>query len=509
MGVASAAPIFFCHYLAVSALQPYGCRMDKKLILVTGATGYIGGRLVRELVDAGMQVRVLVRDAIKTEGHSWEGKVQIAEGDAASPEDLLKALEGVHTAFYLLHSLNVGRNFQKPEQEMAEAFAAAAKTCDVKQIVYLGGINNDVSQSKHLSSRARVGEALSASGIPTLELRAGMVLGSGSASFEMLRHLTHRLPIMTTPKWVHNRTHPIAVRDVLWYLKNCALLAKPATGVYDIGGPNVLTYAQLMQEFARVSKLPKRIIISIPVLTPRLASHWIGLVTPLPTSLAKNLVQSLISEVVADPAKDISALIPPPAGGMLPVETAIELALQRVNDSEVDTRWSDASGPIQPWYKAATDPDWAGAQSYSDVRTRISEKPMAEVWNRIESIGGDTGWYGADLLWAVRGLLDTLVGGVGLRRGRRHPTQLRAGESLDFWRVEAIEHGHYLRLHAEMKLPGEAWLEFELSETDKGQTLITQKATYLPRGLFGRLYWYSVLPFHMFVFPTMIRNISS
>jgi hypothetical protein len=335
-----------------------------------------------------------------------------------------------------------------------------------------------------------------------------MVLGSGSASFEMLRHLTHRLPIMTTPKWINNRTHPIAVRDVLWYLKKCAMLPEPTSGVFDIGGPDTLTYADLMQEFARVSKLPKRIIISIPVLTPTLASQWIGLVTPLPTSLAKNLVQSLISEVVADPEKDISKLIAPPPGGTLPVRTAIELALQRVSNGQVDTRWSDAKGPISPWDKSATDPDWAGVATHRDLRTLESKADPEKIWAQIESIGGETGWYGADFLWALRGVADKIIGGAGLRRGRRHPTKLRPGESLDFWRVEAIDHGRYLRLLAEMKLPGEAWLEFELVPSENGKsTTIKQTATFIPHGLLGHVYWYLLALFHMLVFPTMIRNI--
>lgn len=482
--------------------------MSNNLVLVTGATGYIGGRLVRELLDEGLTVRVLVRDKAKTRGHSWANEVEVFVGDANSKSDLEAALHSVHTSYYLLHSLNIGRDFENVEYQMAKTFASAAKSAGIKQIVYLGGINNDTTQSKHLSSRTQVGQALRDSGVRTIELRAGMVLGSGSASFEMLRHLTHRLPIMTTPKWINNLTHPIAVRDVLWYLKKCAMLPKPENGIFDIGGPDTLTYAQLMQEFAKASNLSKRIILSIPVLTPTLASHWIGFVTPLPRSLAKNLVESLISEVVVDPKKDISKIISPPPGGTLPVKTAIELALSKVNNAQVDTRWSDAMGSNSPWSKLSTDPDWAGVATFRDIRTLESTASPQNIWAQIESIGGETGWYGADLLWSVRGLLDTAIGGAGLRRGRRDPLKLRAGESLDFWRVEEIEHGRYLRLNAEMKLPGEAWLEFELIPTaTPGTVQLKQTATFIPRGLLGNLYWYVIAPFHFLVFPTMIRNI--
>jgi uncharacterized protein YbjT (DUF2867 family) len=482
--------------------------VSSNLVLVTGATGYIGGRLVRELLDEGLRVRVFVRDKAKTLGHSWANEVEVFVGDANTKSDLEHALDSVHTAYYLLHSLNIGRDFENVEHQMAKTFASAAQSMSIKQIVYLGGINNDTAQSKHLSSRTQVGQALRDSGIPTIELRAGMVLGSGSASFEMLRHLTHRLPIMTTPKWINNLTHPIAVRDVLWYLKKCALLSKPENGIFDIGGPEPLTYAQLMQEFAKVSNLSKRIIISIPVLTPTLASHWIGFVTPLPRSLAKNLVESLISEVVVDPKKDISKIIAPPPGGTLPVTTAIELALNKVNNAQVDTRWSDAMGSNSPWSKLSTDPDWAGVATFRDIRVIDSTESPQNLWAQIEAIGGETGWYGADLLWSVRGLLDTAIGGAGLRRGRRDPLKLRAGESLDFWRVEEIDHGRYLRLNAEMKLPGEAWLEFELIPTAKPEVVqLKQTATFIPKGLFGNLYWYVIAPFHFLVFPTMIRNI--
>ena len=294
---------------------------DERLILVTGASGYVGGRLVTSLLADKAKVRVFVRDANKAQSHSWANDVEIAVGNATDYQSTIKALTGVHTAFYLLHSINLGPNFDQIESEMARNFAKAAQECGVKQIVYLGGINNDAKTSKHLQSRANTGKELATTSVAVMELRAGIIIGSGSASFEMLRHLTHRLPIMTTPKWVMNKTHPIAVRDVLWYLRNAAKLEKPVAGVFDIGGPEILSYADMMQKFAKLSGLRKRLIIKVPVLTPKLSSLWIGFVTPVPTSLARPLVCSLISEVVADPKKSISHLIPNPPEGLIDVET--------------------------------------------------------------------------------------------------------------------------------------------------------------------------------------------
>ena len=279
-------------------------------ILVTGASGYVGGRLVTALLEDGASVRVFVRDQKKAQSNSWASSVEIATGNASDYQSTLKALNGIHTAYYLLHSINAGTNFDKIESEMATNFAKASEEAGVKQIIYLGGINNDLKSSKHLNSRANTGRSLASTSVPVMEMRAGIIIGSGSASFEMLRHLTHRLPVMTTPKWVMNKTHPIAVRDVLWYLKSAAKLEKPVSGIFDIGGPEVLTYADMMQKFAKLSGLRKRLIIKVPVLTPNLSSLWIGFVTPVPTTLARPLVGSLISEVVADPAKSIDHLIP-------------------------------------------------------------------------------------------------------------------------------------------------------------------------------------------------------
>ena len=476
-------------------------------ILVTGASGYVGGRLVTALLEDGASVRVFVRDQKKAQSNSWASSVEIATGNASDYQSTLKALTGIHTAYYLLHSINAGTNFDKIESEMATNFANAAQEAGVKQIIYLGGINNDLKSSKHLNSRANTGRSLASTSVPVMEMRAGIIIGSGSASFEMLRHLTHRLPVMTTPKWVMNKTHPIAVRDVLWYLKSAAKLEKPVSGIFDIGGPEVLTYADMMQKFAKLSGLRKRLIIKVPVLTPNLSSLWIGFVTPVPTTLARPLVGSLISEVVADPAKSIDYLIPKPAEGLIDVSTAITLALSKVSSNSVSTRWSDATAPFAPWQKAQSDPDWAGEALYKDTKVRVTDASMENLWVAIEEIGGDNGWYGADFLWYMRGVMDRMIGGVGLRRGRRDPIHLRVGDSLDFWRVESLIPGESLKLYAEMILPGKAWLEFRIKKLPNGQSEVTQEASYSPRGLGGQLYWYAVLPLHTFVFPTMIRNL--
>jgi uncharacterized protein YbjT (DUF2867 family) len=474
--------------------------------LITGASGYVGGRLVRTLVDEKLDIRILVRDRKKVIGQPWASDVEICEGSAEKRTDLDAALVGVHTAYYLLHSINLGPNFNDIEAQMARDFAQAAEAAGVAQIVYLGGIANDLNISKHLASRVRTGKELASTSVPVMELRAGIIIGSGSASFEMLRHLTHRLPIMTTPKWVMNRTHPIAIRDVLYYLKAAATLEQPVGKVFDIGGPEVLTYADMMQKFAKLSGLKKRWIIKVPVLTPGLSSLWIGLVTPVPTALARPLVGSLISEVVADPAKSINEVIPPPPGGLSDVATAITLALSSITDHGVETRWSDATMPTAPWQKAQGDPDWAGEAVLRDRREALTDISIEKIWRQIEGIGGDHGWFGSDFLWWVRGLVDRLVGGVGLRRGRRDPDYLRVGESLDFWRVEELERGHRLKLYAEMVLPGKAWLEFTVT-SENGKTRVVQEAIFNPRGLGGQLYWYATSLFHFFVFPTMLRNI--
>lgn len=479
------------------------------LCLVTGSAGYIGGRLIPELLELGYRVRVLVRNAARLERMPWIDKVEVVDGDASDKSTIERALHGVDVAYYMIHSLLMANDFEQSEVDLAQLFAETAKAEGVRRIVYLGGIVNEGEElSSHMSARRRTGEILRASGVPTIELRAGVVIGSGSASFEMLRYLTERLPIMTTPKWVQNRIQPIAVRDVLRYLAGAAAIDERISGAFDIGGPDVFSYAEMMQQYAKAAGLRKRIIIPVPVLTPRLSSGWVGLVTPVPYTLAKRLVESLKHEVVAKPS-EIDTLVAPPAGGLTDFQTAVRLALRKVKTTSVETRWTNASVPGTPSEPLPTDPDWAGGSLYKDVRKRVSTDSPAEIWSRIESIGGENGYSTASWAWELRGLIDRLFGGVGLRRGRRHPTQLVIGDAVDFWRVEDVVAGKLLRLRAEMKMPGLAWLEFEISAGDEpGQTLVTQTATYAPHGLLGHAYWWSVFPMHGLVFPSMVKNIA-
>ncbi len=480
---------------------------EPALCLVTGATGYIGGRLIVELLKHGYRVRILARNADRLKYHPWIDQVEVSEGDAHNTDVLEEAMIGVDVAYYLLHALMSKDDFEQEEREMAEGFGKAAKASGVKRIVYLGGIiaPNEV-MSPHLQARAETGEILRNSGVAAIELRAGVVIGSGSASFEMLRYLTERLPIMTVPKWVNVRIQPIAVRDVLRYLVGAASIDPSVSGVFDIGGPEIFTYKEMMQQYAEAAGLPRRIIIPVPVLTPRLSSGWVGLVTPVPYTLAKRLVASLKNEVVAADDK-IRKLIPDPADGLTPFKRAVQLALTKIKDARVETRWSDASVPWTPSEPLPTDPDWAGGTLYRDVRIVHSPDSIDEVWKRVEAIGGDNGYSLATWAWEVRGFIDKIFGGVGLRRGRRDPNLLQVGDALDFWRVEEITRPKLLRLRAEMKMPGLAWLEFGLEvDAETGGTILTQVAIYAPKGLLGHAYWWSVWPMHGLVFPSMAKN---
>ncbi|MEP7025433.1 MAG: SDR family oxidoreductase [Actinomycetota bacterium] len=483
---------------------------DPLTCLVTGASGYIGGRLVPALRDAGHRVRAMARDPGKISSRPWSDDVEIARADVMDAAAVRAALQGVDVAYYLIHSLDKGGSFEQRDRAAAQSFATAAKEAGARRIVYLGGISSCPSGelSPHLRSRGEVGGVLLASGVPVAALQAAVIIGSGSASFEMLRYLTERLPAMITPRWVHTPVQPIAVRDVLRYLVGCASLPAEVSRRFDIGGPDVLTYGEMMNRYARVAGLRKRLIVPVPLLTTGLSSFWVGLVTPVPAALARPLVESLRNEVVCS-EHDIARYVPDPPGGLMPLDQAIELALRHVRDHSVATRWSSAGTPGAPSDPLPSDPSWAGGSLQVDKRARIVHAPPVAVWQVIEGIGGDTGWYSFALAWAVRGLADRLVGGVGLRRGRRDPTRLLVGDALDFWRVEAIEPGELLRLRAEMKLPGLAWLELSVRQNQRGQTVYQQRAIFRPRGLAGYAYWWSVWPFHGFVFGGMARNIAA
>ena len=482
--------------------------MNDRLVLVTGATGYIGGRLVPQLLDAGFRVRCLARNPAKLRDQPWRRSVEIVQGDAAKSDDVERAAQGVELAYYLVHSIGSGRRFERTDRVTANGFAGGARSAGIRRIIYLGGLHPEHERlSAHLNSRRIVGEILLDSGIPTVILQAAVILGSGSASFEMLRYLTERLPIMVTPRWIDTRMQPIAVRDVLHYLIGAADVPLEVNRAFDIGGPEVVTYRELMQTYARVAALPPRRVISVPVLTPRLSSLWVGLVTPVPSSIARPLVDSLIHEVVCK-EHDLAMWVPDPPDGLIGVERAITLALTHIREYDIATTWSSASPIGAPSEPLPTDPEWAGGDLYVDDRECIVQATPESVWSVVEGIGGRNGWYSWPLAWSVRGLLDRVAGGPGLRRGRRHPFDLAVGDALDWWRVEEIEDLRLLRLRAEMRLPGLAWLELAVGSDAEGRTRLRQRALFHPHGLAGQLYWLSITPFHGVIFGGMQRNIA-
>lgn len=474
--------------------------------LVLGATGYIGGRLVPRLLAGGYRVRVLARSPERVAAFPWADQVELATGDARDAAAMRAAMQDVDLVYFLIHSMTGGTHFVEVDRDIASLTASAAKASGVRRIVYLGGLHPDHAHlSPHLASRVEVGRILLASGVPTLVLQAGVVIGSGSASFEMVRHLTEVLPYMPAPKWVRNFIQPIAVRDVLYYLLAAAHVPAEVSRAVDIGGPDVLRYGQMMNGYAVVAGLPQRRIAALPVLTPRLASHWVGLVTPVPQALARPLVESLQHDCVMR-NRDIDAIIPPPPGGLTRYQRSVRLALGRVQQDEVETSWLDARVTGAPSDPLPSDPQWAGRTVFTDERERPTRASRAALWAVIEGIGGDNGWYSPPLLWAIRGWIDRFVGGVGLRRGRRNRHSVAVGDAIDFWRVEAREEGRLLRLRAEMKLPGSAWLELGCVETPAG-LVYRQRAVFFPRGLSGRLYWLAVTPFHGLIFSGMANRI--
>jgi len=464
-------------------------------VLVTGATGYIGGRLVPLLLEAGHEVRCLSRDPARLDGMPWRNRVAAARGDVLDPGSLTTALEGCHAAYYLVHAMAEGSGFEARDREGAINFRDAAAAAGLQRIVYLGGLApEEPALSKHLDSRHEVGRLLAEGSTPVTEFRAAVIIGSGSMSFEMLRYLTEVLPVMTTPRWVRNRCQPIAVSDVLGLLVRSLEDSEAVSRLLEIGGPDVLSYQDMMRAYAAEVGL-RRWIIPVPFLSPGLSSLWVGLVTPLPPKVARPLIEGLRAEVVVRD-DTVRRLFPHEP---LPYGEALRLALATPPDA-VATRWTDAAP--SPAHPAPGDPEWSGGTLFTDRRVVPTDAEPHHLFWAFSRIGGDVGYYGLNWAWRLRGLLDRLVGGVGLRRGRRHPEHLREGESLDFWRVDRVAPGRLLRLQAEMRLPGEAWLQWEVEPLDDGADLV-QTAIFRPRGLLGRLYWYVMAPFHLYIFPRM------
>jgi uncharacterized protein YbjT (DUF2867 family) len=475
--------------------------------LVTGATGYIGGRLAPRLVSEGFEVRVFVRTPEKLVDVPWASDVEVVQGDLTDPRAVAKAVDGVDVVYYLAHAMAGRGDFATAEQEAARTLADAAATAGVSRIVYLGGLHPDGPLSHHLESRKRVGEILLASGVPTVALQAGVVIGSGSASFEMIRHLTDILPYMPAPKWVRNFIQPIAVRDVLYYLIASADVEPAVNRTFDIGGPDVLRYGQMMNGYALEAGLKQRPIAPLPVLTPWLASQWVNLVTPIPRALAVPIIASLQYDCVVR-EHDIAGVIPEPEGGLTGYRRAVRLALGKMRDGEVETSWQNSSVYGAPSDPLPSDPEWAGHTVYTDDREIDTQASTDQLWRVIEGIGGENGWYSFPLAWAARGWMDRLAGGVGLQRGRRSATTLGTGDAVDWWRVEKIDRGHFLRLRAEFKAPGKGWLEMWV-EKRPGGSHYRQRAVFFPAGLSGRLYWYAILPFHGIIFSGMLNRITA
>lgn len=470
-------------------------------VAVTGATGYIGGRLVPALLEAGHDVVCLARTPDKLADRPWTERVSVRSADVLDPERLEDALAGCDAAYYLVHSMGSASEFTSADRDGARNFAEAAAAAGVRRIVYLGGLGSEEDDlSKHLTSRHEVGVTLASTGVPVTELRAAVIIGSGSVSFEMLRHLTEVLPVMVTPSWVRTRCQPIAIRDVLRYLVDALGDEERGHAVYEIGGPDVVTYEEMMQTYAEVAGLPRRLVVPVPVLSPRLSSYWIGFVTPLPVGVARPLVDSLRNEVVVRSRAAADRFGP----ATIDFRTAVELAVGRSGELHVPTRWSDAASA--PARSLASDPDWSGDRMFVDHRTATTTASAEDLFWAFSRVGGDAGYYGFGWAWALRGILDTLVGGVGLRRGRRHPEEVRLGDTVDFWRVAAVERNRLLQLWAEMRLPGEAWLEWRIEDEGTVRTL-HQTAYFRPRGLSGRLYWFALLPFHGPIFRGMARSV--
>jgi len=473
-------------------------------VLVTGVTGYIGGRLVPRLLEAGAVVRCLARDASRLQGKSWLPNVELAVGDVLRPESLTNAMRGVAVAYYLVHSLGAGSNFSERDLTAARHFGAAAKSAGVQRIIYLGGLGDpQKALSAHLRSRHETGDALRESGVPVTEFRAGVIVGSGSLSFEMIRYLTERVPVMICPRWVYTRIQPIAIRNVLDYLIEALRVPESTGRTIEIGGADVITYGEMLTFYAEVRGL-RRWLVPVPVLTPKLSSYWVHLVTPIPGTIARPLIAGLRNEIIVrdDVARRLFPKIQP-----LDYRAAVSLALEKLHADKVETSWNDALSTSRA---NATPVTLTTHEGMIIEQRQIAVDATAEsIFKAFTSLGGRRGWLYMNWAWRIRGALDRLCGGVGLRPGRREADSVRVGEALDFWRVEAVEPSHLMRLRAEMKVPGKAWLQFEVKSQERDtRPLLTQTAFFAPKGLLGLIYWYALYPIHSMIFGGMIQRLA-
>ena len=487
--------------IGISGLKPLHGIDGRPRILLTGATGYIGRRLLRVLESDGHRVRCLARRPEYLRERVSDD-TEVVKGDLLNRNSLFAVLDGIDTAYYLVHSLGSSGDFADEERQCAQNFADAASAAGVSRIIYLGGLGVDApNPSEHLRSRGEVGAVLRSSGVPVLEFRASIVIGSGSVSFEMVRALVERLPVMITPRWVSVPAQPIAIDDLLQYLYAGQSIPLEESRVFEVGGADVVSYGGLMREYARQRGL-RRVMLPVPALTPRLSSLWLGLVTPLYARVGRKLIESLRNaSIVTDPSSQDTFAVQP-----MGINATIAAALRNENRDFAESRWSDALS------SSGTTPSWGGVRFGTrlvDMRTAPVSAPPATAFAPIRRIGGDTGWYFADWLWRVRGFIDLLAGGVGVRRGRPHPDRLALGDTVDWWRVECYEPGRMVRFQAELRLPGRAWLEFEVEPGDDGNgSVIRQTAVFEPVGLGGLLYWYAVWPVHAAVFRGMIGGIA-
>jgi uncharacterized protein YbjT (DUF2867 family) len=465
-------------------------------ILLTGGTGYVGGRLLHALLERGADVRCLTR---RPEAIPPQPGLEVVPGDALDAGAVRRALEGIDVAYYLVHAMSSPDAFERLDRRAAVIFAEAARHAGIRRIVYLGGLGRGPGLSPHLASRQEVGRLLASTAVETIEFRASIVIGSGSLSFELVRSLTERLPVMLTPRWVRTRAQPIAIEDVIAYLLAALDLDAHGSAVFEIGGAEVATYGELMREYARQRGL-RRLLIPVPVLTPRLSSLWLGLVTPVYARVGRKLIESLPHETVVHDPTSLERFPIRPRG----YREAIARALANEDRDIAETRWS---GAVSAGERGERQPGASGRLRLVDSRFVEVAAPPARAFAPVRRIGGGTGWYYADALWRLRGLLDLLAGGVGLRRGRRDPETPTVGSALDFWRVEAYEPDRLLRLRAEMRLPGRAWLQFEV-DGDEQSSRIRQTAIFDPVGLAGLLYWYALLPLHRLVFQRMLDGIA-